>query len=233
MTTEAVDAPTILVVEDDQDVARLVAFQLEHEGFAVTVNATGGGVLEQVASLQPRLVVLDLMLPLAHGYEILRDLRRDPRYAQIPVLLLTALGAESDRVRGLDLGADDYMQKPFSPKELAARVRARLRGAPAAAPARLTAGPLELDLDAHTARMHGVPLELSDTEFRLLAFLMKSPARAFTRRQIVAAVWSPQHFITDRAVDVYMLRLRAKIELEPERPRLLVSVRRVGYRFDA
>jgi two-component system phosphate regulon response regulator PhoB len=233
MTTEAIDAPPILVVEDDQDVARLVAFQLEHEGFAVTVNATGGGVLEQVTSLQPRLVVLDLMLPLAHGYEILRDLRRDPRYAQLPVLLLTALGAESDRVRGLDLGADDYMQKPFSPKELAARVRARLRAAPAPAPSRLTAGPLELDLDAHAARMHGVPLDLSDTEFRLLAFLMKSPARAFTRRQIVAAVWSPQHFITDRAVDVYMLRLRAKIELEPERPRFLVSVRRVGYRFDA
>ncbi|HEY7854964.1 MAG TPA: response regulator transcription factor [Terriglobales bacterium] len=233
MTTEAVDRPPILVVEDDQDVARLVAFQLEQEGFAVTVNATGGGVLEQVTSLQPRLVVLDLMLPLAHGYEILRDLRRDPRYAQLPVLLLTALGAESDRVRGLDLGADDYMQKPFSPKELAARVRARLRAAPAPAPSRLTAGPLELDLDAHTARRHGVPLDLSDTEFRLLAFLMKSPARAFTRRQIVAAVWSPQHFITDRAVDVYMLRLRAKIELEPERPRFLVSVRRVGYRFDA
>lgn len=224
--------PRILLVEDDADVARVVCFQLEQEEFEVAVNATGGGVPEQVEQWQPRLIVLDLMLPLAHGFEILRALRQNPRFQPIPVLLLTALGAEADRVRGLDLGADDYMVKPFSPRELAARVRARLRGT-ADEPTRLIeAGPLALDLHAHSARLGGRPLELSDTEFRMLAFFMRSPGRAFTRRQIVGGVWSPQHFIADRAVDVYMLRLRNKIEANPEKPRLLVSVRRVGYRFD-
>jgi len=225
--------PRILLVEDDPHVSRLVALHLEAENFDVTVNATGGGVLEQVAELEPKLVILDLMLPLAHGLELLRRLRQDPRFAQLPVLVLTALGDEADRVRGLDLGADDYVQKPFSARELAARVRARLRGANDEVRTQLVAGPLALDLKAHIAHLAGQTVPLSDTEFRLLAFFMKSPGKAFTRRQIVAAVWSPQHFITDRAVDVHMLRLRKKIEANPEQPRWLVAVPRVGYRFDA
>lgn len=224
--------PLILVVEDDPHVSRLVALQLEAEGFEAVVNATGGGVLEQVAELEPKLVILDLMLPLAHGLELLRRLRQDPRFAQLPVLVLTALGEEADRIRGLDLGADDYVLKPFSARELAARVRARLRAPADQVHSQLVAGPLALDLKARTARRAGEPLPLSDTEFRLLAFLMKSPGRAFTRRQIVAAVWSPAHFITDRAVDVHMLRLRKKVEANPELPRWLVAVPRVGYRFD-
>lgn len=224
--------PRILVVEDDAHVARLVAMQLESEGFEVVTNATGGGFMEQVAELEPQLVILDLLLPLAHGIELLGRLRRDPRFTRLPVLVLTALGEETDRVRGLDLGADDYMIKPFSAPELAARVRARLRGAVAEARTHLIAGPLALDLGAHTAQRSGAPVALSDTEFRLLAFLMKSPRKAFSRRQIVAAVWSPRHFITDRAVDVHMRRLRKKIETNPEQPRLLVAVPRVGYRFD-
>jgi len=227
-------APTrILVVEDDRDVARLVAAQLTADGHEVVVNSTGGGVVEQVEELEPRLVILDLMLPLAHGFEILQSLRQHPRFAELPILLLTALGAEADRVRGLDLGADDYVQKPFSPRELAARVRARLRGAADTQPPTIEAGPLTLDLKSHMARLRGENLDLTDTEFRLLAFLMKSPGQAFTRRQIVAGVWSPQHFITDRAVDVTVLRLRGKIEPNPEQPQWLQSVRRVGYRFDA
>ena len=225
-------APRILVVEDDRDVARLIAAQLRGDGFEVVVNSSGGGVVEQAAGLEPQLVILDLMLPLAHGFEILTELRQEPRFSQLPVLILTALGAESDRVRGLDLGADDYIPKPFSPLELSARVRARLRAAPAAPSALLVAGGLALDLKARTARRGDRVLELSDTEFRILAFLMRSPGQAFTRREIVAAVWSPQHFITDRAVDVYILRLRAKIETDPEQPQRLISVRRVGYRFD-
>lgn len=225
-------APRILVVEDDRDVARLIAAQLRGDGFEVVVNSSGGGVVEQAAGLEPQLVILDLMLPLAHGFEILTELRQEPRFSQLPVLILTALGAESDRVRGLDLGADDYIPKPFSPLELSARVRARLRAAPAAPSALLVSGGLALDLKARTARCGDRVLELSDTEFRILAFLMRSPGQAFTRREIVAAVWSPQHFITDRAVDVYILRLRAKIETDPEQPQRLISVRRVGYRFD-
>ncbi|MGH8326035.1 MAG: response regulator transcription factor [Steroidobacteraceae bacterium] len=177
-------------------------------------------------------MILDLMLPLAHGFEILTALRQEPRFRQLPVLIVTALGAESDRVRGLDLGADDYIPKPFSPLELSARVRARLRAAPAAPLPLLVSGALTLDLNARSARSGSRILELSDTEFRILAFLMRSPGQALTRREIVAAVWSPQHFITDRAVDVYILRLRAKIETDPEQPQRLISVRRVGYRFD-
>ncbi len=224
--------PRILLVEDDPHVSRLVATQLESEGFAVTLNATGGGFLEQLEEIEPRLVILDLMLPLAHGFELLRRLRQHPRFGRTPVLVLTALGDESDRIHGLDLGADDYVHKPFSARELAARVRARLRGAPEGAPAKLAAAGLELDLKARTAQAAGRPLALSDTEYRLLAFFLKSPGTAFTRRQIVAGVWSPQHYITDRAVDVHILRLRQKIEENPEQPRRVVAVRGVGYRLD-
>jgi len=230
MTTS--DKERILLVEDDADVARLVRYQLEHDGFMVAVNSTGAGVLEQITEWRPALVVLDLMLPSANGLEVLQRLRQDPRYSQLPVILLTALGEETDRVRGLDLGADDYITKPFGPRELVARIRARLRSSQNEAPAILAAGGLQLDLRARTATLDGQALELSDTEFRMLAFLMKHPGKAFTRREIVDSVWSPQHFITERTVDVYMLRLRGKIEPDPEQPRYLISVRRVGYRFD-
>ena len=223
----------ILVVEDDLDVARLVRLQLEADGFEVILNRSGGGVLEQAAELRPRLLILDLMLPLTHGLDVLQALRADPGLRSLPVLVLTALGAESDRVKGLDFGADDYLSKPFSPRELAARVRARLRLSPAALPPpTLSAGPLALDLKARTASLDGQPIELSDTEYRMLAFFMRSPGQAFSRREIVAGAWSPRHFITERAVDVTLMRLRAKIEPHPDQPRWLVAVRGVGYRFD-
>lgn len=230
MTTS--EKERILLVEDDPDVARMVRYQLEHDGFAVAVNSTGAGIVEQLAEWGPALLVLDLMLPAANGLEVLQRLRQDRRYSQLPVILLTALGEETDRVRGLDLGADDYITKPFGARELVARIRARLRSSLKEAPAFLIAGALKLDLRARTAMLHGQPLELSDTEFRMLAFLMKNAGKAFTRREIVDSVWSPQHFITERTVDVYMLRLRGKIEPDPEQPRFLISVRRVGYRFD-
>ena len=226
------DQERILLVEDDPDVARMVSYQLEREGYAVALNPTGAGVFEQLMEWRPSLAVLDLMLPAVNGLEILQRMRQDPRYAQLPVILLTAMGEETDRVRGLDLGADDYITKPFSSRELVARIRARLRSSQNEAPALLTAGGLQLDLRAHTAQLNGQPLELSDTEFRMLSFLMKNAGKAFTRREIVDSVWSPQHFITERTVDVYMLRLRGKIEPDPEQPRYLISVRRVGYRFD-
>lgn len=230
MTTS--DKERILLVEDDPDVAHMVSYQLEREGYAVALNPTGAGVFDQLTEWRPALAVLDLMLPAANGLEILQRMRQDPRYAQLPVILLTAMGEETDRVRGLDLGADDYITKPFSSRELVARIRARLRSSQNEAPALLTAGGLQLDLRAHTAQLNGQPLELSDTEFRMLSFLMKNAGKAFTRREIVDSVWSPQHFITERTVDVYMLRLRGKIEPDPEQPRYLISVRRVGYRFD-
>ena len=222
----------ILVVEDDVDVARLVEMQLRQGGYQVRVNASGAGFIAEVEEWEPELIVLDLMLPRANGLDLLAELRRHPRLSARAVILLTALGEEADRVRGLDLGADDYLTKPFSARELVARVRARLRSGPREAPAALTYAELSLDLRARQATLRGAPLELSDTEFRLLAFLMKDAGKAFSRREIVDAVWSPQHFITERTVDVYMLRLRGKIEETPEEPRYLLSVRRVGYRFN-
>lgn len=225
-------AEHILIVEDDADVARLVRLHLEREGYRTSVNSTGAGLLPQIEAEQPNLVVLDLMLPAAPGLALLRQLRQDPRFAALPVIVLTALGGEADRIRGLDLGAADYISKPFSGRELAARVRARLRDRAAAAPApALAAGPLRLDLAGRAASLAGQPLDLSDTEYRLLAFLMRHPGRALTRREILDGVWAPGHFITERAVDVYVRRLRAKIEPAAS-PRLVTAVRQVGYRFD-
>jgi len=221
----------VLLVEDDGDVAQLVKAQLEREGIAVEVNRTGAKVLEQLAELEPQMLILDLMLPQANGLEILRRVRESPRFRKLPVLVLTALGSEAERVRGLDLGADDYVAKPFSPRELAARVRARLRGTPPAEPSPLVAGPITMDLRAHRVRVREQTIELSDTEFRLLAFFLRSPGRAFTRREIVAGVWGAQHHISDRAIDVYMRRLRGKVEATAEKPEFLVAVRGKGYRL--
>lgn len=226
-------AGSILVVEDDRHVARLVRMQLEQEGFEVVVNASGGGVLEQAAALRPRLMVLDLMLPLADGRDLLQSLRMDPGLRTLPVLVLTALGTEADRIQGLDLGADDYLVKPFSPRELVARVRARLRTAPSELPLEMTAGPLTLDVRARSVTLDGQPVELSDTEYRMLAFFMRSPGQAFTRREIVAGAWSPHHFITERAVDVTLMRLRAKLAAEnAAASNWITAVRGIGYRFD-
>ncbi len=231
--------PLILVVEDDPDVAQLVRRQLEREGFRAVVNATGEGVLAQVATLRPALLILDLMLPAGSGLLLLRQLRQDPAAAGLPVIVLTALAEEADRLKGFALGASDYVTKPFSPRELAARVHARLREGGGGGE-ELRAGPIRLDLRARSAWLAAPgdpagehPLELSDTEFRMLAFLLRRPGRALTRREIVDAVWSPQHFITERTVDVYMLRLRGKIEARAEGRKLLVAVRGVGYRLDA
>lgn len=221
----------ILVVEDDADLRALLQLQLTREGYEVAVNATGAGVLDQVAAWRPQLVLLDLMLPQAHGLEILRELRRRPFSRELPVLVLTALGAEPDRIRGLDLGADDYLGKPVSARELAARIRARLRTA-ASAEDELAAGGLRLDLRAQRAYCEGQELALSATEFRLLAFFLRSPGQVFSRRQIVDAVWSPQHFITERAVDVAIRRLRARLALHAQARLQLKAVRGVGYRAD-
>lgn len=233
----------ILIAEDDPDVAQLVRRQLEREGFRATVNPTGAGLLSQAAELRPALLILDLMLPVGSGLNLLRQLRREPALAELPVIVLTALAEEADRLRGFALGASDYVTKPFSPRELAARVRARLRES-FTAPDQLLAGPLRLDLGARRAWLAAAAseparspaaeqeLELSDTEFRMLAFLLRHPGRALTRREIVDGVWAPRHFITERTVDVYMLRLRAKLDVRGGDRQFLTAVRGVGYRFD-
>lgn len=241
----AVSGELILLAEDDPDIAQIVSRQLQREGLRVVVNPSGAGLLGQVAELRPALLILDLMLPAGSGLALLRQLRQDPAWAELPVIVLTALAEEADRLRGFDLGASDYVTKPFSPRELAARVRARLREG-GAGQSELRAGPVRLDLRARRAWLAAPlepagsappaeqPLDLSDTEFRMLAFLLRHAGRALSRREIVDAVWAPQHFITERTVDVYMLRLRAKLATgAPGARELLAAVRGVGYRFEA
>jgi len=222
----------ILVVEDDRHLANVVCRYLEREGLSVEVVHDGRVGLSRALESLPDLVVLDLMLPGLHGIEVFRRLRQ---VAPIPVVMLTARGSEEDRVTGLELGADDYVAKPFSPRELTARVRAVLRRAtgPLDAPGTsvLTAGDLEVDLVAHEARRSGEPLALTAKELDLLAFLLAHPRQALTRQDLLLAVWG--YDVGDTAtVTVHVQRLRDKIESDPRAPRHLVTVRGIGYRFD-
>jgi DNA-binding response OmpR family regulator len=205
---------------------------LTREGHDVEIVTDGRTGLERALTTLPDLVVLDLMLPGLNGIELFRRLRR---VAPIPVVMLTARGTEEDRVAGLELGADDYVAKPFSPRELTARVKAVLRrargGVATASGPLLAAGALEVDLVAHQARRGGRPLTLTVKEFDLLALLMSHPARAFRREELLEAVWG--YSVGDTAtVTVHMRRLREKVEDDPSQPRRLCTVRGVGYRFE-
>ena len=225
-------APRVLVIEDDAHLANVVERYLEREGFTVEVVHDGLDGLRRALESLPDLVVLDLMLPRLDGIELFRRLRQ---VAPIPVVMLTARGSEEDRVTGLELGADDYVAKPFSPRELTARVRAVLRRASGAMEARgssvLRAGELEVDMVAHEARRGGDPLTLTARELDLLGYLMAHPRQAFTRRALLQAVWG--YDVGDTAtVTVHVQRLRDKVEADPRSPRHLVTVRGVGYRFD-
>ena len=222
----------MLVVEDDAHLAEVVARYLAREGHDVEIATDGPTGLERALTTLPDLVVLDLMLPGLNGIELFRRLRR---VAPIPVIMLTARGTEEDRVAGLELGADDYVAKPFSPRELTARVKAVLRrargGVADISGPLLAAGVLEVDLVAHQARRSGQPLTLTVKEFDLLAYLMSHPDRAFRREELLEAVWG--YSVGDTAtVTVHMRRLREKIEDDPAEPRHLCTVRGVGYRFE-
>jgi DNA-binding response OmpR family regulator len=221
----------VLVVEDDPTVAEVVLAYLCRAGYEVEHAADGLAALASAARSWPDLVVLDLMLPGLDGLEVCRRLRAT---APVPVIMLTALGSENDRVMGLELGADDYVTKPFSPRELTLRVRSVLRrgAAPVIASADvLRAGPLRLDLTAHRATRDGVELALTTREFDLLAFLLTHPGEAFTREALMRQVWGWE-FGDQSTVTVHVRRLREKVEEDPSDPRLLVTVWGVGYRFD-
>ncbi|HKA68763.1 MAG TPA: response regulator transcription factor [Actinomycetes bacterium] len=230
-------ADRVLVVEDDSTVAEVVVGYLHRAGFEVTAAADGRTALETVDGWRPDLVVLDLMLPGLDGWEVCGRLRaRDER---LPVIMLTALGEESDRVRGLELGADDYVTKPFSPRELVLRVQSVLRrsrsapdryGVPGAG--RLTGGPIELDLTAHRAFRTGRELTLTAREFDLLAFFLAHPGQAFGRAELMEKVWG-WTFGDHSTVTVHVRRLREKLEDDPADPQLLHTVWGVGYRFEA
>jgi two-component system phosphate regulon response regulator PhoB len=224
---------TIIVLEDDQDIAHLVRHQLEQAGFAVQICAEGDKVLPVARQNPPVLFLLDVMVPGSSGFEVCRKVRESSDLAKIPVIFLTARAGEEDRVRGLDLGADDYITKPFSTRELAARVRAVLRRFEQPVTTSITTPDFELNSDSVTLTVRGKPMDVTATEFRLLHFLASHPGRVYTRDQVLDAVWRDMSFVTPRSVDVYIRRLREKIEQDPEDPRYLKTVRGAGYKFEA
>jgi len=222
---------TVALIEDDADLFALLKYNLEKEGFRFVGLQTGKAALELCRKERPDVIILDIMLPDSDGIEICRGVRSSPDLAHVPVIFLTARGSESDRVLGLELGANDYMVKPFSVRELVARVRNQLR-APATPSRRLRGDGLELDRDSCRVSLHGKPLTLTATEFRLLEFLMSRPGVVFSREQLLDYVWGMDRAVTDRTVDVHILRLRQKVEIDPASPALIRSVRGFGYSFD-
>ena len=222
----------VLIVEDEPDIRELVVHHLKREGYQVSAASSGEEALRQVQAAPPDLIILDLMVPAMDGLEVCRRLRQDPATASLPIVMLTAKGDEIDRVLGLEIGADDYVVKPFSPKELLARVRAVLRrsgSAPGAAPLRL--GALLMDLGTHTVSVGGLALALTPKEFDLLRALFDARGRVLSREFLLDRVWgySRASEIESRTVDVHVRRLRVK--LGPEGRRIL-TVKSVGYRLD-
>ncbi len=221
----------ILLIEDDADLFALLKYNLEKEGFAATGRQTGAGALELCRRVKPDLILLDIMLPDSDGLDICKGIRKDPGLAATPVIFLTARASETDRIVGLELGANDYVVKPFFVRELIARIKLQFRNQ--AAPVRvLEGGGLELDRTMCQVRLNGAPLALTATEFKLLEYLMGRPGAVFSREQLLNSVWGQDRAITDRAVDVYILRLRQKVERDPANPALIHSVRGFGYTFE-
>ena len=221
----------IALVEDDADLYALVKYNLEKEGFSVVGSQTGRGLVDLFRRERPNLILLDVMLPDSDGLEICKTIRQHPELAHIPVIFLTARASETDRIVGLELGANDYIVKPFFVRELIARVRIQFRGQTTPSKV-LKAAALELDRSRCEARLEGNLLTLTATEFRLLEFLMSRPGVVFSREQLLDAVWGHDRAVTDRTVDVYILRLRQKIEADPANPLFIRSVRGFGYSFN-
>ncbi|GGM35093.1 response regulator transcription factor [Dactylosporangium sucinum] len=223
---------SVLVVDDDPTVSDVVRRYLERAGFAVRLAGDGQGALDAYAAQRPDLLVLDLMLPGIDGLEVCRRLRQQDR--DLPIIMLTALGEESDRVLGLEIGADDYVTKPFSPRELVLRVQSVLRrAAPVspAAPAELADGELRIDVARRIATLRGAELALTVREFDLLVFLMRNPGRVLRRAELLEQVWG-WTFGDQSTVTVHMRRLREKVEDDPAEPRRILTVWGVGYRYE-
>jgi len=212
-----------------------VRYNLEKEGYQTNVAVDGLTALSTLKKSPPDLVILDLMLPKLPGLEVCREIRRDQALNRLPILMLTARGEEADRVVGLEMGADDYVTKPFSPRELVARVKALLRRTEPTSDAEkaLEIRGLHIDPASYRVARGGKPVALSTLEFRLLYYLARRPDRVFSRDQLLDAVWGTDRFVTPRSVDVYVRRLREKIEVDPEKPLYLKTVRGAGYIFDA
>src|SRR6202795_4503348 len=221
----------IALIEDDNDLYNLVQYNLDKEGFQVVGSQTGKGALDLCRREHPDLVILDIMLPDSDGLEICKGIRSNSDLANTPVIFLTARASETDRIVGLELGANDYIVKPFFVRELIARIKIHFRGQPPVSKL-LKSGDLELDRARCRVRLNHSEVSLTATEFRLLEFLMSRPGVVFSREQLLNSVWGQDRAITDRAVDVYVLRLRQKIERDPASPVLIHSVRGFGYTFE-
>ena len=223
-------AKKILVVEDEQAIREMIAFHLVRAGYEVLEAETCGAARSLLADEQPDLALIDWMLPDMSGLELTRMLKRDETYEDLSIIMLTARAEERDKISGLDGGADDYITKPFSPRELVARIQAVLRRRVNASDERLSAGALELDSAGHRVSASGREIKLGPTEYRLLEFLMTHPERVYSRAQLLDRVWGANVYVEERTVDVHVRRLRKALAVE-DADRLIQTVRGAGYRF--
>ena len=221
---------TVLVVEDDPDIRELLKFTLERAGLKVVAAESGEDALTVLDGPQPNVAIIDWMLPGINGVELTRRLREDPLTSAMPLIMLTARGEEADKLKSFDSGIDDYLTKPFSPKELVARVKALIRRSGLPEDGHIIAQGLDLDINAHRLTINGDPVTIGPTEFSLLELLMSNPNRAFGRAQLLDRIWGRSVYVEERTVDVHILRLRkalSKFDLD----RLVQTVRGIGYRF--
>lgn len=220
----------ILVVDDEPAISEMISTSLELAGFKVKLSANGALAHQMIINDRPDLVLLDWMMPMMSGIELTKKLKRDERTADIPVILLTARGDEDDRISGLDAGADDYVVKPFSPRELVARIRAVLRRTNTSGDGQLSAGKIQLDRSNQQCTISDTDVPLGPLEFRLLEFFMLHPNRVYSRAQLLDRVWGGNVYVEDRTVDVHIRRLRKAISID-DQDKLIQTVRGAGYRF--
>ena len=225
----------IAVVEDEAELATLIEYNLTRSGFQPKIFGGEDGTIAALEKFQPDLIILDVMLPGHDGFELCRRIRAGGQMTRVPVVFLTDPSDEVDRVLGREIGGDDYITKPFSPRELVARVNAHLRrseGEAVQESSEIRLGPFRLDQAARRVYQNGNEVELTSTEFKLLEFFITHPGHAFSREQLLRHVWGEQHFVTPRTVDVHVRRLREQIEVKPDEPVFLATVRGFGYRFE-
>jgi len=224
---------TILAVDDEEPILELLRFNLEKEGYQVRIAKDGPEALRSVEQEQPDLLVLDVMLPGMDGLEVCRQLRLNPRFRQIPIIMLTAKGEVIDKVLGLELGADDYMTKPFSPRELLARIKARLRriNSPEDSASELVRGELRIDVKGFRVYVRGEETELTPKEFELLRVLVAHPGKVYSRDELLERIWGYEYDGDTRTVDVHVRHLRLKVERDPSNPEYIETLRGIGYRF--
>jgi two-component system OmpR family response regulator/two-component system alkaline phosphatase synthesis response regulator PhoP len=222
----------ILVVDDEEPIQELLKFNLEKEGYQVITADDGPEALKTIEEKHPDLVVLDIMLPGMNGLEVCKLLRMNPKFSDLPVIMLTAKGEEIDKVLGLEIGADDYLTKPFSPRELLARIRARLRRMkPVEGGNELLRGDLRIDLERFSVSMRGEYVELTHKEFELLRVLAAHPGKVYSRDELLERVWGYEYAGDTRTVDVHVRHLRQKVEKDPSNPEYIETLRGIGYRL--